>query len=359
MAKKRGAISPLGNTVGSEEAQKNAREANLESLSRQLSSELEKAGESTHAFLARQFGLESVGQAVEWRLASGQCVQFHEVTLSYEQVKQDTFVTFDINGRDQSLLTPESLADLDSLEYQQFYPAVGREVEGKIDILDGSRRRAWFLLQQGKVATFRLLVTKATITVNDAKALAKQLQTAKEHNPREIGLQCLTLMQQDGRTQEDVAKMLNISRQSVGRAVRAANIDERLIALFPVVNELSHTDYELLHKVMKHFESLPDKLSHFIECLSSESPQASEVNNRKEQRVEQIKAALKFETAKTKTESDVVITPLTTFSSKSMYARKRIKGRAFSYEFARLPKSVQESLDEAIASVLSDYQQGK
>ena len=31
--------------------------------------------------------------------------------------------------------------DLNSLEFQQFYPAVGREVDGRIDVLDGSRRR--------------------------------------------------------------------------------------------------------------------------------------------------------------------------------------------------------------------------
>lgn len=97
--------------------------------------------------------------------------------------------SIDVNGRDQSLLTKESLVDLDSLEFQQFYPAVGREIDGHIDVLDGSRSRAWFLLQESRVKTFRVLVIQEELSTADAKALAKQLQTAKEHNQREIGLQ--------------------------------------------------------------------------------------------------------------------------------------------------------------------------
>ncbi|TFH89699.1 ParB family protein [Vibrio ouci] len=361
MAKKRGAISPLGNTVGSQEAQKNAAKANLESLTRQLSSELEKAGESTQAFLESHFGLGNVGKPVEWRLASGDTAVFHEIMLTYDEVKANTFVTFDINGRDQSQLTRESLMDLNSLAYQQFYPAVGREVDGKIDILDGSRRRAWFLLQQGKVAQFRVLVTKETLSVSDAKALAKQLQTAKEHNQREIGLQCVTIMNNEQCTQEDVAKMLGMSRQSVGRAIKAASIDERLIALFPVVNELSHTDYAVLDKAMKHFAQHAEALTAFIQRLEHKvalSEPHHELISTKEWLLSVIQAELKVEIAKTRVD-DVTVTPLVNFASKGMFARKRSKGRNFSYEFGRLPKSVQTALDDAISSVLDDYQQSE
>ncbi|MFM2591248.1 ParB family protein [Vibrio sp. TBV020] len=358
MAKKRGAISPLGNAVGSEEAQKNAAKANLESLTRQLSSELEKAGESTQAFLASHFGLESVGNAVEWRLSSGKTALFHEVTLSYVQVKNDTMVTFDVNGRDQSLLTADSLQDLSSLAYQQFYPAVGREVDGKIDILDGSRRRAWFLLQEGRVEQFRVLVTKEIISVTEAKALAKQLQSAKEHNQREIGLQCIMVMRSEGCTQEEVANRLGMSRQAVGRALKAASIDERLVALFPVVNDLSHTDYAVLDKAMKHYGEDTLMLTEFIaqteQRLANARPEDDGLSI-KEWLVADIQADLKI--AKTrKVDSDLSVTPLKTFSAKGMFARKRSKGRNFSYEFGRLPKSVQEALDEAVHSVLRDYQ---
>ncbi|NOJ06406.1 ParB/RepB/Spo0J family partition protein [Vibrio splendidus] len=353
MAKKRGG-SPLGNAPGSAQAQQSAAKANLDTLTSQLNTELEKSGQNAAEYLQQKFGLESVGQKMVWQLASGITAAFTEVTLSYEQVKQNTVVTFDVNGRDQSLLTKESLEDLDSLEFQQFYPAVGREIDGHIDVLDGSRRRAWFLLQEGRVKTFRVLITQDELSTADAKALAKQLQTAKEHNQREIGLQCQVLMKSGELTQEDTAKILNLSRQAVGRALKAASIDSKLIALFPVVNDLSHTDYSILAKVMKAFTGDKKALSSFIKKITSKAVNAQPEQSQedvKDDLISYIKTELKIAEAKQESDKATVI-PLAEFDSKGMFARKKVKGRNFSYEFGRLSKDVQKELDEAIEKVL-------
>ncbi len=353
MAKKRGG-SPLGNAPGSAQAQQSAAKANLDTLTSQLNTELEKSGQNTAEYLQQKFGLESVGQKMVWQLASGTTATFNEVILSYEQVNQNTVVTFDVNGRDQSLLTKESLEDLDSLEFQQFYPAVGREVDGRIDVLDGSRRRAWFLLQEGRVKTFRILVTQDELSTADAKALAKQLQTAKEHNQREIGLQCQVLMKSGELTQEDTAKILNISRQAVGRALKAASIDSKLIALFPVVNDLSHTDYSILAKVMKAFTDDKKALSSFIKKITSKAVNAQPEQSQedvKDDLISYIKTELKIVEAKQESDK-ATMTHLVEFDSKGMFARKKVKGRNFSYEFGRLSKDVQKELDEAIEKVL-------
>ncbi|CAH6818478.1 Chromosome (plasmid) partitioning protein ParB [Vibrio chagasii] len=357
MAKKRGG-SPLGNAPGSTQAQQSAAKANLDTLTNQLSTELEKSGQNAENYLIEKFGLESVGQKMVWQLASGSTATFNEVTLSHDQVKQNSFVTFDVNGRDQSLLTKESLEDLNSLEFQQFYPAVGREIDGRIDVLDGSRRRAWFLLQEGRIKTFRILVTQDELSTADAKTLAKQLQTAKEHNQREIGLQCKTLMKNGELTQEDTAKILNISRQAVGRALKAASIDSQLIALFPVVNDLSHTDYSLLAKVMKVFGDDKKALNNFIQIMTDKAVNAQAEQNQedvKETLITCLKAELKVVEAKQESDK-AVVTPLVEFNSKGMFARKKVKGRNFSYEFGRLSKDVQTELDEAIQSVLEKHQ---
>ncbi|WP_282252907.1 ParB family protein (plasmid) [Vibrio chagasii] len=357
MAKKRGG-SPLGNAPGSTQAQQSAAKANLDTLTNQLSTELEKSGQNAEDYLIEKFGLESVGQKMVWQLASGSTATFNEVTLSHDQVKQNSFVTFDVNGRDQSLLTKESLEDLNSLEFQQFYPAVGREIDGRIDVLDGSRRRAWFLLQEGRIKTFRILVTQDELSTADAKTLAKQLQTAKEHNQREIGLQCKTLMKNGELTQEDTAKILNISRQAVGRALKAASIDSQLIALFPVVNDLSHTDYSLLAKVMKVFGDDKKALNNFIQIMTDKAVNAQAEQNQedvKETLITCLKAELKVVEAKQESDK-AVVTPLVEFNSKGMFARKKVKGRNFSYEFGRLSKDVQTELDEAIQSVLEKHQ---
>lgn len=355
MAKKRGAISPLGNTVGAEKAQQGATQSNIDSISRQLSTELDKAGVAIHEFLADKFGLNALGNSVVWELASGQKATFQEVSLSYQQVKNDTLVTFDVNGRDQSLLTKASLQDLDSIQFQQFYPAVGREVDGKIDVLDGSRRRARFLLEEGKLDSFKMLVTKDNISISDAKALAKQLQSAKEHNLREIGMQCLALKKaNNGLTQADIAEQLGLSQTGVSKAVKAANVDSKLVALFPVTNALSHPDYALLDKVTK---ACPDKasLTSFVKSLEKKlvNIQAEySIEDQKDALLSAMKSELKIVEAKQEKDT-VKVTPLAEFDTKGVFARKRVKGRNFSYEFGRLPKKIQAELDKAIEAVLS------
>lgn len=357
MAKKRGG-SPLGNTLGAAEAQQKAAEASLDSLTRQLTSELEKTGHSAAQYLQKQFGIESVGKSLTWQLESGHSATFNEVLLSYEQVRDNTYVTFDVNGRDQSLLTKESLQDLNSLEFQQFYPAVGREINGQLDILDGSRRRAWFLLQKGQVKEFRILVTQDAISISDAKALAKQLQTAKEHNLREIGKQCLAIKQaNNGITQAEIAEYVGLSQAGVSKAIKAASIDDKLVKLFPVVNALSHPDYTLLDKVMKVCEdekSLTALINNIEQSLVNIQAEYS-IQDQKDAIVSTIKAELKIIETKKETEK-AEVTPLAQFNSKSMFARKRVKGRNFSYEFSRLPKSLQDELDNAIGQVLAEYQ---
>jgi len=357
MAKKRGG-NPLGNAPGSLQAQQSAAKANVESLTKQLSSELEKSGQSASEYLAKQFGVDSVGQSVIWQLASGETATFNEVTLSYNQVRDTTVVTFDVNGRDQSLLTKESLEDLSSLEFQQFYPAVGREVDGNIDILDGSRRRAWFLLQEGAVKEFRVLVTQDNLSSADAKALAKQLQTAKEHNLREVGLQCLVLQKtNDGITQAEIAEYLGLSQAGVSKAIKAASVDERLVKIFPDSNALSHPDYTLLTKVMKTCEdtksltSLLKKLGKDVVNIQAEYS----LKEQKEAIISLIKSELKIIEARNATDK-AEVTSLAQFESKSMFARKRVKGRNFSYEFGRLSKEVQTALDQAINDVLTRYE---
>ncbi len=50
------------------------------------------------------------------------------------------------------------------------------------------------------------------------------------------------------------------------------------------------------------------------------------------------------------------MTSLAEFNSKGMFARKKVKGRNFSYEFGRLSKDVQAELDKAIQAVLGKHQ---
>ncbi len=86
------------------------------------------------------------GDRVEqvFKLSTGRQATFIEEVIPPNQVESDTFVDQHNNGRDQASLTPKSLKSIRStIKHQQFYPAIGvRRATGKIEILDGSRRRA-------------------------------------------------------------------------------------------------------------------------------------------------------------------------------------------------------------------------
>ena len=68
--------------------------------------------------------------------------------------------------------------------------------------------------------------------------------------------------------------------------------------------------------------------------------------------VSTIKAELKVEEEK-QDKDKAEVTPFAQFDSKGMFARKRVKGRNFSYEFGRLSKEIQDELDKVIEAVLS------
>ncbi|MFZ6043882.1 ParB N-terminal domain-containing protein, partial [Vibrio natriegens] len=106
--------------------------------------------------------------------------------IAADILKDKTFVELTTNGRDQDALTEASVADITrTLTLQQFFPAIGREVGDKIEILDGSRRRAAALFAG---TGLEVLVTKDALSSDDARQLAADIQTAREHNLREVGI---------------------------------------------------------------------------------------------------------------------------------------------------------------------------
>jgi len=158
---------------------------------------------------------------------------------------------------------------------------------------------------------------------------------------------------EQGITQATIAERMGLSQAGVSKAMKAASVDERLVTLFPDSSTLSHPDYTLLAKVMKVYEeakalaAFSKKVAKQVVTIQAEYP----LKEQKDAIILAIKAELKIE--EDKQEKDKAeVTPLAQFDSKGMFARKRVKGRNFSYEFGRLSKEVQKELDEAIAAVL-------
>lgn len=296
------------------------------------------------------------GEARRFILKSGKSAVFHLVYIPAEELEERTFVRFSVNGRDQSALTPESLTDITrTIKLQQFFPAIGYRVHGKTEILDGSRRRAAALLCHVGLS---VLVTDTEISSDDARQLAADIQTAKEHNLREIGLR-LVQLREKGMSQKEIAVSEQLSAAKVTRAIQAASVPDDLITLFPVQSELVHNDYRLLLLIDRMIEAealsrkalleeMNDRVNSFISNGLTAPDELKKII------LSELKALTDKLVLKNKPDAAEVI-PFRMFDDKNTYARKRIKGRGFSYEFNRVPKSLQDALDKEIQAVLAGY----
>lgn len=289
-------------------------------------------------------------------LKSGKTAVFHFVHVPADKLEAQTFVRFSVNGRDQNALTPESLTDITrTIKLQQFFPAIGCRNNGKIEILDGSRRRAAALLCH---VGLNVLVTETSISNDDARQLAADIQTAKEHNLREIGLRLLKL-RDEGMSQKEIAFSEQLSAAKVTRAIQAASVPDDIISLFPVQSELTNGDYRGLLIIDKLItannlprDMLLTDMTQKIHTLTDKGKVAPD--ELKKAILSELKMLTEQLTQKAKSEAVSLIT-LQEFSDKNMYARKRIKGRGFSYEFNRLPKALQDELDKGVQSIIKQY----
>ncbi|EDS6807036.1 ParB/RepB/Spo0J family partition protein [Salmonella enterica subsp. enterica serovar Legon] len=289
-------------------------------------------------------------------LKTGRKVKFTFLTIPALEVSEKTFVIQETNGRDQSALTKESLKDItETIKFQQFYSCIGVWNGDRIEILDGSRRRASAILVH---VSLDVMVTSDPLSAEEARHLAKSLQTAKEHNLREIGLRLLTL-KDSGLNQKQIAEQEGMSQAKVTRAMQAASVPKELISIFPVQSELSFSDYKTLLDID---ENLKNKNISYQELINTILKDLDEITTDLTLAEDEQKAAvLKLITRTSQAliapppKEKVTISPLWSFDDKDKFARKRVKGRNFSYEFSRLSKEVQQDIDEAINGILQRH----
>ncbi|MGD8165393.1 ParB family protein [Pantoea sp. FN0307] len=288
-------------------------------------------------------------------LSSGSKVEFTLVTVPAEEVEIGTFVVQEVNGRDQAALTPESLKDITrTLPMQQFFPAIGVRRNNKIEILDGSRRRAAAILCHTKLT---VLVTEEALSVDDARNLAKDIQTAREHNIREVGLRLLAL-KNSGLSQKEIAESEHLSQAKVTRALQAAAVSGEMLSVFPVQSELSYQDYKALYSAEALIHAQGETVSEIITQLKEDIDAIRHQAQAAEDEIKDKLVALFRQKSASLTQpkgEETVVTSLWRFEDKNRFARKKSKGRMFSYEFNRLPTEVQVEIDNAVQQVLEKH----
>ncbi|MGO3786292.1 MAG: ParB family protein [Pseudoalteromonas prydzensis] len=363
MAKKRGLNNPTAGVPGGEDAVRDAALNKIQYITEDLKSAVKKSNLNLEDVLKKSFDFNSVGESKVWTLKSGKNVAFTPVTLSYEDVRDNTTVTFEVNGRFQDDLTLESLQDLNSIITQQYTPAIARMHEGKMDILDGSRRRARFLYEEGAIKEFHLLISSEDISVSDAKALAKELQSAKEHSLRDVGLRCQLIkdnhFNETGETlnQTGLAEQLGVSQSLISKALTAASVKNEILKLFPDMNQLAFTDYKVLKQVQDETES-NNFLDGFIdeiesEVISIDSNLAGD--DYKNAVLALIKKASKKRSATKK--DGPVTTKLFDCKGNQRTAKKTEKGRKVSYTFDKITDEAKREIEEAIVALLEKHNQ--
>lgn len=293
--------------------------------------------------------LDGEGNSRIFTLKSGKQVKFISTIVLGGDIELKTFVDPTVNGRDQTMLTAESVSDISrTIKLQQFFPAIGREVNGRIEILDGTRRRAACIFNQTK---FEILVTKNEISITDARQLAIDIQTAREHSLRELGKR-FEVMYGNGMTKEEIARAENISPAKVTRAFQAAAVPDEMVAVFPVINDISIADYQLLLQVAEDTRAKGISVSEFMESVQK---RISEIGNTILDKKD-ILAIIRSEgkSLKPVKAKQIETEKLCEFTDRNQYARKKTdqKKRLVVYEFSRISPTLQAEIDDAIKKIM-------
>lgn len=300
--------------------------------------------------------INSGNQSRVFTLKSGNTATFSRQLIPSGEVESKTFVDAQVNGRDQSAITEESVKDITrTIELQQFFPAIGRLVDGRIEIMDGSRRRAACLFAG---TGLEVLVTEDEIDISDARQLAADIQTAKEHNLRELGQRFL-MMEAQGMNKTEIAKAEGISNAKVTRAFQAAWVPAEFIELIPVVSDLSIPDYKLLLDVAEEAKAEGVAVKEVVAQVKArmDDDQALHKLASDDQKTRILSF---FTTAKKQLVKPVKNKSVTTekfghFSDRTAYAKRKTNAekRHVQYEFHRLPANTLEEIDIAIKAILS------
>jgi ParB family chromosome partitioning protein len=202
------------------------------------------------------------------------------------------------------------------------------------------------------------LETDEEIGVAEARQLAKDIQTAKEHSLREIGLS-LALLKSSGMSQKEIALESALSESKVTRALQAASVPSDMLSRFPDQNELTYPDYKILMEISQElaskeiaFDGLFEQVDQAKRHLSDDLP-SDDYKQALMKTYTSLSKKLVAKPAKTKPQ----VTKLKEFDDKNVYARKKVLGGSFKYEFQRLPAELQQKIDLAISAELKQFYQ--
>lgn len=186
-------------------------------------------------------------QVIELAVAGEDVVTFELVRVPADKIADDTLVFTD-NAREQAFLNEHALSDILSTlkERGQQYPAVGRKsADGKIEVLDGSRRRMSCLLANKDF----LIYVAEDINSEHAKFLSDVANAHKPLSLYEKGKEMRAKLNSgEADDQKALAKMFQCSEALVSGALKAADLPLPLLQAYPNVADLGRPTIVKLYK---------------------------------------------------------------------------------------------------------------
>lgn len=193
-------------------------------------------------------------QMIELAVAGEQQVIFELMSIPAEEVQTAT-VVFAENAREQAFLNEHALSDvLTTLRDKgQQYPAVGRRTsDGKIEVLDGSRRRMSCILANKPF----LIYVANDINTEHAKFLSDVANAHKPLSLYERGKEMQAKIDAgEADDQKALARMFQCSEALVSGALKAAALPLELLKAYPNVVELGRPTIVKLHKQFSELDS--------------------------------------------------------------------------------------------------------
>ncbi|OBU33248.1 ParB/RepB/Spo0J family partition protein [Photobacterium phosphoreum] len=205
---------------------------------------------------------------IELAVAGEDTVAFELVKVNADDVSIQTIV-FAENAREQAFLNEHALADIlvTLKDRGQQYPAVGRWLDdGRIEVLDGSRRRMSCIIAH---KDFLIYVAKG-INTEHAKFLSDVANAHKPLSLFERGKEMQSLLD-TGKVadQKELAKYLQCSEALVSGALKAASLPMELLMAYPSVGELGRPTIVKLHRIF--FGLNHEQQQHMIADLSGDN----------------------------------------------------------------------------------------
>ncbi|MYM59321.1 ParB/RepB/Spo0J family partition protein [Vibrio sp. OCN044] len=207
-------------------------------------------------------------QIIELAVAGEDLVTFELLKVPADKIEHETSVFTD-NAREQAFLNEHALSDILSTlrERGQQYPAVGRKrVDGKIEVLDGSRRRMSCILANKDF----LIYVAEDINSEHAKFLSDVANAHKPLSLYEKGKEMRAkLTNGEADDQKALAKMFQCSEALVSGALKAADLPLSLLQAYPNVADLGRPTIVKLHKQFNEL-SEANRTQLLERCQSSE-----------------------------------------------------------------------------------------